>query len=189
MGKLNILHHKSWHVYKRDNRERVLKDEQEHSQKLEKQEETRKREEREERISKLRNSKQEFTLFPETSKPANIIHKNPEKIKEKEPWYLNPSTSGSSVKNNLEKIRQDPINTFKESKEVERKIKKSKKNTIQELRRQRIEREDKEALKSLQILKGTSSSKDASVEEYKKHEKDQNYYHSQFNREFKKQRK
>jgi hypothetical protein len=27
MGKLNLLHHKDWHVYSKDNRERVLKDE------------------------------------------------------------------------------------------------------------------------------------------------------------------
>lgn len=188
MGKLNILHHKSWHVYKRENRERVLKDEQEHLQKLEKLEETRKRDEREDRISKLRNSKQEFTLFPETFKPVTDS-KNPEKIKGKEPWYLNPGSSGPSLKNTQEKIRQDPLNTFKESKETEKKIKKSKKNTIEELRRQRLEREEKEAQKSLQILRGKSSSKDASVEEYKKHERDQDYYHSQFNREFKKQRK
>ena len=28
MGKLNLLHHKSWHVYSKENRERVRKDEE-----------------------------------------------------------------------------------------------------------------------------------------------------------------
>jgi phosphoenolpyruvate-protein kinase (PTS system EI component) len=29
MGKLNLLHHKDWHVYNKDNREKVIKDERE----------------------------------------------------------------------------------------------------------------------------------------------------------------
>jgi hypothetical protein len=191
MGKLNILHHKSWHVYKRENRERVLKDEQEEAQKLEKKEEIRKRDERNSRISKLAQDKKEFTLFPQES--TSVVDKKKEKEKElwylqkekeKEPWYLKKNNNNSTnSKNNLEKKRQDPLLKFKVEHSEEKIISKSKKNTLTEMRRKRLEREKEEALKTSRIL-GTGAS--GTVEEYKKHERDQGYYNSQFNREFKK---
>jgi hypothetical protein len=191
MGKLNILHHKEWHVYKRENRERVLKDEQEEAQKLEKKEEIRKRDERNSRISKLAQDKKEFTLFPQES--TSVVDKKKEKEKElwylqkekeKEPWYLKKNNNNSTnSKNNLEKKRQDPLLKFKVEHSEEKIISKSKKNTLTEMRRKRLEREKEEALKTSRIL-GTGAS--GTVEEYKKHERDQGYYHSQFNREFKK---
>ena len=35
MGKLNLLHHKSWHVYSKENQEKVKKDEKEHERRKE----------------------------------------------------------------------------------------------------------------------------------------------------------
>ena len=77
MGKLNLLHHKSWHVYSKDNREKVRKDE-EAAEKIEKGKQDRiVKAEQERRIEQLRSSRRERggELIDEKNESANT-HKH-----------------------------------------------------------------------------------------------------------------
>lgn len=78
MGKLNLLHHKTWHVYGRDNRERVRKDE-EIEDKKQLATDTRKQQAKQERkLNSLRAGSANHTLDP-----INSIRR--QSAKEKEP--------------------------------------------------------------------------------------------------------
>lgn len=72
MGKLNLLHHKSWHVYSKDNREKVRKDE-EAAEKIEKGKQDRiEKAEQERRIEQLRSSRRDRgALIDEKDESAN----------------------------------------------------------------------------------------------------------------------
>lgn len=76
MGKLNLLHHKSWHVYSKDNRERVRKDEEE-AGKVEKEKESRAiKAEQERRMEQLRASKkgEKETQEDNRNQHVNLFH-------------------------------------------------------------------------------------------------------------------
>ena len=229
MGKLNILHHKSWHVYKRENRERVLKDEAKSKEEEENKRNKKLLDEREERIEKLRQSKGQesaFTLFPQTSSESTQIQKSDQiqkSIKEdpfvmklgetksgekSNPWYSKsnvkefnskdqyspkdlPKSYSSKMtreKDELIKSRQDPLRIIRKDSILDFKkesIKESS-NSIQELRRKRLEREKAESIKSLELLTGKKV--DSLNKDYKLHEREQDYYHSQFNRDSRRRR-
>ncbi|KAJ3384239.1 hypothetical protein HDU92_003715 [Lobulomyces angularis] len=95
MGKLNLLHHKSWHVYSQKNRDRVKKDEEEDAKLKEKEKLRIQTAETEDRLNKLREKKnlkiddeKGFNLFADVE--AKMNNQNDEFVederKEKEKW-------------------------------------------------------------------------------------------------------
>ena len=70
MGKLNILHHKEWHVYSHDNRNKVIKDEKIAKSIADFEEEKRLEIEAEKRLLKLK--KKQTTSKNDVSKPKHI---------------------------------------------------------------------------------------------------------------------
>lgn len=222
MGKLNILHHKSWHVYKRDNRLRVQKDEE--NARIQEEEKLQKKlkDERDSRLTRLRETggeQETFTLFPQTA-PEQKKKDTKEEIKNDpwimklgetrngeraEPWYskvnvkeftssdqfvqknlpVSYSSKMTREKDEIIKFKQDPLRIIKSVDSEDPRKEKSlsdKKNTIEELRRKRMEREKKESLKSMELLTGKKNLGESS-KDYKLHERQEDYYHSQFNRE------
>ena len=70
MGKLNLLHHKSWHVYSAENRKRVADDEQKAQAIQDAKDAASLESQRQSRLAQLRHSKEpHFQLFPELHQP------------------------------------------------------------------------------------------------------------------------
>jgi hypothetical protein len=65
MGKLNLLHHKSWHVYSKENRERVRKDEEAAAKEEQDKKERVIKAEQEARLGKLREASSRRKEAPE----------------------------------------------------------------------------------------------------------------------------
>lgn len=197
MGKLNILHHKDWHVYKRDNRLRVQKDEEEARILQEEALQKKLKDERDSRLESLKISRgetQAFTLFPvqnvqkekiscqDVKNDPWVMKLGETKTGEKaQPWYSKGKNQDSaSTKDDLKKFIQDPLRQIKSTETSSVRIEKKASNSIEELRRKRLEREKQESLKAMELLTGKKSN---CSKDYKLHEREQDYYHSQFNRE------
>src|SRR4051812_7902353 len=104
MGKLNISHHKSWHLYNKDNIERVKKDEEKERQLQEKKTIQKETAEKERRLQLLRKGKAVAANI-NTTKATNPEYEKEEKEKkdkfeaqftmhlpsDSSPWYIKKS--------------------------------------------------------------------------------------------------
>jgi hypothetical protein len=92
MGKLNLLHHKTWHVYSKANRDKVKKDEEKFEAKERESEQRTIKVEQEVRISNLRSKKETITetghinLFAEEEKSDGLQLSKTEKELDQKKW-------------------------------------------------------------------------------------------------------
>ncbi|KAI9295943.1 hypothetical protein K502DRAFT_329469 [Neoconidiobolus thromboides FSU 785] len=104
---MNILHHKSWHVYSAKNREKVLKDEEEAAKEQEEKDEVIKKENDKKRLNRLRSlAKNRYQLEDDKNNKVEII--NTEEIKEEYGLFV-PEKGNAVIEVKDKKRKEKPI--------------------------------------------------------------------------------
>lgn len=155
-GGLRILGHKSWHVWKGENIERVKRDERLEKERIAKEAADVKRRDQEYRLERLREKEgrkeKPFELFPvvnEKQEPTSVekhrdtIAPVPLGGRHQQPWYTLPKTRVKKRKNESKKRVEKRV-----------RIKKTQQVDLKTLRQEREMREQKERQRAISLSKG-----------------------------------